>query len=429
MKVASYVAKLVFVCYANEKILHTSSRTALSKCDADSTIRGISNQSNHTELKVFRIISHFYPRINWILRSYQLPQESSTSQLIGNNFPSPDGTKPGPSHSVRTYEYILPSRTFLFQTHSQTTSNATMSSSSRSAGTNLIGLFRNNNNSFEDDLQSESPERRAPRRSSLDSLHALAEFLPDDLLCDQQDGNVAATTFGFSDPLLNMPLMTIDVDNPSNYNTSTTEDEYFESTLSEPTNYTSTIPSRSRSRAQKDKPKRRASTDAFVNFHRMMGTSSSANAFDIMPTPGMSSATPSTRHDSISSFTTACESISSTTATSTNHPNQLNIPKSFAESMLKSSQSREQLDYMQRQVVLQQQQQGGSAAVPTTPSVTSATTLASPSTPQKRRQLNPETVTLTAQFLSGKRPTLTAALEESRKQLKAHQDKLGCGTY
>ena len=312
-----------------------------------------------------------------------------------------------------------------------------MSSSSRSAGTNLIGLLRNNNNSFEDDLQSESPERRAPRRSSLDSLHALAEFLPDDLLCDQQGDNVAATTFGSSsDPLMDMPMMTIDIDNPSNYNTSPTEDEYFESTLSEPTNfmYASTNHPSS-SHAQKDKPKRRASTDAFVNFHRMMKTSASANAFDIMPTPGMSFATPSTRHDSMSSFTTACESISSNAGTNSN-PNHLNIPKSFAESMLKSSQSREQLDYMQRQVLLQQQQ-GGSIAVPSTPSVaatstrrsSSISTLASPTTPQKRRQLNPETVTLTAQFLSGKRPTLTSALEESRKKLKAYQDKLGCGTY
>ena len=314
-----------------------------------------------------------------------------------------------------------------------------MSSSSRSAGTNLIGLLRNNNNSFEDDLQSESPERRAPRRSSLDSLHALAEFLPDDLLCDQQDVNgiVAATTFGSSsDPLMDMPMMTIDIDNPSNYNTTTAEDEYFESTLSEPTNYTSTNHP-SRSRAPKDKPKRRASTDAFVNFHRMMGTSASAN--EQCGTPlNMSAAT---RHDSMSSFTTACESVSSATRTGTNSnpSNQLTIPRSFAESMVKSSQSREQLDYMQRQVLLQQQQ-GGSVTtepVPTTPSVTSAdgtrrsssiATLASPATPQKRRQLNPETVTLTAQFLSGKRPTLTA-LEQSRKQLKSYQDKLGCGTY
>ena len=305
-----------------------------------------------------------------------------------------------------------------------------MSSSSRSAGTNLIGLLRNNNNSFEDDLQSESPERRAPRRSSLDSLHALAEFLPDDLLCDQQDGNVAATTFGSSsDPLLDMPMMTIDIDNPSNYNITTAEDEYFESTLSEPANYTSTNHP-SRSRAQKEKPKRRASTDAFVNFHRMMGTSASANEQYGAPL-NMSAVT---RHDSMSSFTTASESISSNTGTGTgtgtNPTNQLAIPPSFAESMLKSSQSREQLDYMQRKVILQQQQRGGSVAVPTTaPSTTSAATLASPITPQKRRQLNPETVTLTAQFLSGKRPTLTSALEESRKQLKAYKDKVGCGAY
>ena len=306
-----------------------------------------------------------------------------------------------------------------------------MSSSSRSAGTNLIGLVRNNNNSFEGDLQPERPERRAPRRSSLDSLHALAEFLPDDLLCDQESDNATAAAFGSSDPLLDMPIMTIDIDNPSNYNF-TDEGEYFESTLSEPS-YTSTYPSRSRE--QKDKPKRRASTDAFVNFHRMMGNAP-AEAFD-MPTTAMSTAKPSTRHDSMSSFTTACESISSTAGTVANHPNQLNIPKAFAESMLKSSKSREQLDYMQRQVILQQQQ-GGSVAVPTIPSDTSAAarrsssivaTLASPTTPQKRRQLNPETVTLTVQFLSGKRPPLTAALEESRKQLKAYQDKLGCGIY
>ena len=309
-----------------------------------------------------------------------------------------------------------------------------MSSSPRSAGTNLIGLLRNNSEAFEEGL-SNSSQPQQQRRSSLDSLHALAAFLPDDLLCDQDDGNAVATAFGpSSDPLMDMPIMTIDIDNPSNYNPSTTkDDEYFESTLSEPANYTSAIPSR----AQKDKPKRRASTDAFVNFHRMMETSASAN--EEYGTPlNMSAAT---RHDSMSSFTTACESIPSTAAdTGTSHPNQLNIPMSFAESMLKSSQSREQLDYMQRQVI--RQQQGGSVTVPTTTITTSTTgttttdgpsscvaTLGSPATPQKRRQLNPETVTLTAQFLSGKRPTLTAALEESRKNLKAYQDKLGYRTY
>ena len=294
-----------------------------------------------------------------------------------------------------------------------------MSSSSRSAGTNLVGQ------TFEDDLQTERPERRAPRRSSLDSLRDLAEFLPDLLSDHQEDNNVAAAAFGSSsDPLMDMPVMTIDIDDPTGnyeYNaTSTTEDEYFESTLGEDINYTSTNPSRP-PRGQKDKPKRRASTDAFVNYHRMMGTSASTNE-----------EYGATRHDSMSSFTTASESISSNTGTGTgtNPTNQLTIPPSFAESMLKSSQSREQLDYMQRNVILQQQQRGGSVAVPTTaPSTTSAATLASPTTPQKRRQLNPETVTLTAQFLSGKRPTLTSALEESRKQLKAYQDKLGCGTY
>ena len=290
-----------------------------------------------------------------------------------------------------------------------------MSSSSRSAGTNLIGQ------AFEDDLQTERPERRAPRRSSLDSLRDLAEFLPDLLSDHQEDNNVAAAAFGSSsDPLMDMRVMTIDIDDPTNnyeYNsTSTTEDEYFESTLGEPINYTSTNPS-CPPRGQKDKPKRRASTDAFVNFHRMMGTSTDEDYG-------------ATRHDSMSSFTTASESISSTTGTGTNPTNQLAIPPSFAESMLKSSQSREQLDYMQRKVILQQQQRGGSVAVPTTaPSTTSAATLASPITPQKRRQLNPETVTLTAQFLSGKRPTLTSALEESRKQLKAYKDKVGCGAY
>ena len=174
-----------------------------------------------------------------------------------------------------------------------------MSSSPRSAGTDLIGLLRNNE-AFEDDLS--RPSQPQQRRSSLDSLHALAAFLPDDLLCDQEDDNIAATAFGSSDPLLDMPIMTIDIDNTSNYNASTAEDKHFESILSEPANYTSAIPSR----AQKDKPKRRASTDAFVNFHRMMGTSASTDE-----------EYGATRHDSMSSFTTASESISSTTGTGT----------------------------------------------------------------------------------------------------------------
>jgi hypothetical protein len=91
--------------------------------------------------------------------------------------------------------------------------------------------------------------------------------------------------------------------------------------------------------------------------------------------------------------------------------------------MLKSSQTREQLDYLQRQAVMQQQQ--GGAMGPSTLIPTPTTT---PQT-KKTRQLTPETVTSAAQFLSGKRPTLTAALEESRKKLRAYQDKLGCSAH
>jgi len=235
----------------------------------------------------------------------------------------------------------------------------------------FIGLLNDDDSSVPSHQRARKAGTTATRRSSLDSLHELADFLPD-------FDDLAA--FGGSDPLLDMSIMAVD-----NGNT----DEYFVST--------STTSRHTSSAAIKSK--RRASTDAFVAFYRTMESSSMA------------------------SFETACETSTTSSATTTSSIQA--ISSSFAASMLKSSQTREQLDYLQRQAVMHQQQgqqQGGAVIIPTTITPTN--------TPQtkKMRQLTPETVTSAAQFLSGKRPTLTAALEESRKKLKTYQDKLWCTT-
>ena len=235
----------------------------------------------------------------------------------------------------------------------------------------FIGLLNDDDSSVPFYQHTRKAGTTATRRSSLDSLHELADFLPD-------FDDLAA--FGGSDPLLDMSIMAVDDGNT---------EEYFVST--------STTSRHTSSAAIKSK--RRASTDAFVAFHRTMESSS------------------------VASFETACETSTTSSATTTSSSIQA-ISSSFAASMLKSSQTREQLDCLQRQAVMHQQQgqqQGGAIIIPTTPTNTSQT--------KKMRQLTPETVTSAAQFLSGKRPTLTAALEESRKKLKTYQDKLGCTTY
>ena len=234
----------------------------------------------------------------------------------------------------------------------------------------FFGLLNDDDSSVPFHQRTRKNGTKATRRSSLESLHELADFLPD-------FDDLAA--FGGSDPLLDMPIMTVDDSNA---------DEYFVSTSR-------------RASIAAIKSKRRASTDAFVAFHRTMEVS---------------------RNDSMSSFATACDT--STTSSTTTSSSIQAISSSFAASMLKSFQTREQLDYLQRQAVLQQQQgqqQGGAVIIPPTPTTTPQTA--------KTRQLTPETVTSAAQFLSGKRPTLTAALEESRKKLKAYQDKLGCSAH
>ena len=235
----------------------------------------------------------------------------------------------------------------------------------------FFGLLNDDDSSVPFHQRTRKNGTKATRRSSLESLHELADFLPD-------FDDLAA--FGGSDPLLDMPIMTVDDSNA---------DEYFVSTSR-------------RASIAAIKSKRRASTDAFVAFHRTMKVSS---------------------NDSVSSFATASETSTTTCSSATTGSIQA-ISSSFAASMLKSFQTREQLDYLQRQAVLQQQQgqqQGGAVIIPPTPTTTPQTA--------KTRQLTPETVTSAAQFLSGKRPTLTAALEESRKKLKAYQDKLGCSAH
>ena len=271
----------------------------------------------------------------------------------------------GPNHPNRI--------NFLTSSTTHTNNKSTMTSSSDSQL--FFGLLNNDDSS----VPSHQRPRKAGRRSSLDSLHELADFLPD-------FDDLAA--FGGSDPLLDMPIITDD-------DTSSNTDEYFDFVS------TGTTTSRRASIAAINKSKRRASTDAFVAFHRTMKVSS---------------------NDSVSSFATASETSTTTCSSATTGSIQA-ISSSFAASMLKSSQTREQLDNLQRQAVIQQQQGGamGPSTLIPTPTTTPQTT--------KTRQLTPETVTSAAQFLSGKRPTLTAALEESRKKLKAYQDKLGCSTH
>ena len=118
------------------------------------------------------------------------------------------------------------------------------------------------------------------------------------------------------------------------------------------------------------------------------------------------------------------------------------VSEEFAQCMRNSSQSREQLNLWQEQI-----RQNSSASTSSTNTSASSerkrshstieqSTRASPNgssnssveatLPYPKRQARPETVICTAQFLCGSRPTLTAALEQSRKALKEYMLRAKC---
>ena len=188
-------------------------------------------------------------------------------------------------------------------------------------------------------------------------------------------------------------------------------------------------------------------------------------------------------HDSSTTFETALDAFSDSTSTfvatsrtfsdsssssssSSSSQEGFHISEAFAECMRKSSESRQQLNLWQEQV----RGNGGSLSVSTNDNATttsterkrsrstieeSATTMSTatstiststPSTippsstatttdvpsleaatpPFPKRQARPETVMCTAQFLCGSRPTLTAALEQSRQALKEYMMRARC---
>ena len=137
----------------------------------------------------------------------------------------------------------------------------------------------------------------------------------------------------------------------------------------------------------------------------------------------------------------SCSSPSSPSAPSQSH-GSCQVSEAFAQCMRNSSQSREQLNLWQEQI-----RQNSSASTSSTNTSASSerkrshstieqSTTASPNgssnssveatLPYPKRQARPETVICTAQFLCGSRPTLTAALEQSRKALKEYMLRAKC---
>lgn len=183
-------------------------------------------------------------------------------------------------------------------------------------------------------------------------------------------------------------------------------------------------------------------------------------------------------HDSSTTFETALDAFSdstptfvatsrtfSTSSSSSSSQEGFHISEAFAECMRKSSESRQQLNLWQEQV----RGNGGSLSVSTHNNTTTTTSterkrsrstieetrttmsaatsiMSNPSTdlpssttaptdvssleaatpPSPKRQARPETVMCTAQFLCGSRPTLTAALEQSRQALKEYMMRARC---
>ena len=167
-------------------------------------------------------------------------------------------------------------------------------------------------------------------------------------------------------------------------------------------------------------------------------------------------------HDSSTTFETALDTFSDSTSTfvasrtfsasssSLNSTQEgFHISDSFAECMRKSSQSRQQLNLWQEQVrgsggslsvstnnstkmserkrshsTIEESTTTTSTALPISAAATDSLEAATP--PFPKRQARPETVMCTAQFLCGSRPTLTAALEQSRQALKEYMLRARC---
>ena len=135
-----------------------------------------------------------------------------------------------------------------------------------------------------------------------------------------------------------------------------------------------------------------------------------------------------------SQTSSSCSSPSPSPSPSSSQRN-LQVSEAFAQCMRNSSQSREQLNFLQEQI-----RQNSSASNSASSerkrshSTIEQSTTASPNgssnssveatLPFPKRQARPETVICTAQFLCGSRPTLTAALEQSRKALKEYMLRL-----
>ena len=151
--------------------------------------------------------------------------------------------------------------------------------------------------------------------------------------------------------------------------------------------------------------------------------------------------------DCTSTFVASQTSSSCSSPSTSTSQGSFQVSESFAQCMRNSSQSREQLNLWQEQI-----RQNSSASTSSTntsasserkrshstieQSTTTPTTTASPNgssnssveaiLPFPKRQARPETVICTAQFLCGSRPTLTAALEQSRKALKEYMLRAKC---
>ena len=160
--------------------------------------------------------------------------------------------------------------------------------------------------------------------------------------------------------------------------------------------------------------------------------------------------------DSTSTFVATSRTFS-TSSSSSSSQEGFHISESFAECMRKSSESRQQLNLWQEQVrgsnatsatsterkrsrstieesatTMSTATSTISTSTPSTvpPSSTATTTdvssLEAATPPFPKRQARPETVMCTAQFLCGSRPTLTAALEQSRQALKEYMMRARC---
>ena len=155
--------------------------------------------------------------------------------------------------------------------------------------------------------------------------------------------------------------------------------------------------------------------------------------------------------DSTSTFVATSRTFS-TSSSSSSSQEGFHISESFVECMRKSSESRQQLNLWQKQVrsnsttTSTERKRSHSTIEESTTTLSATASISTPSTalpssatattdvssleaatpPFPKRQARPETVMCTAQFLCGSRPTLTAALEQSRQALKEYMMRARC---